>query len=104
MGFRMTEVDLASPECRRMVVDVVAPSSGPHFWRTFIGAGCAVLFLSHLVRCAALSFRARCTALSMNPTHLPSSTPLELFASLLGIVTSPEPTSDCTLNKHPKLS
>jgi hypothetical protein len=58
MGFRMTEVDLASPDCRLLVVDVMAPSSGPHFWPTFIGAGCAVLFLSHLVRCAALSLRA----------------------------------------------
>jgi hypothetical protein len=91
MGFRMTEVDLASPDCRLMVVDVMAPSSGPHFWPTFIGAGCAVLYLSHLVRCAALSLRARCTSLSMNPTHFPSSPPLELFASLPRIVTSPEP-------------
>lgn len=48
MGFRMTEVDLASPDCRLLVVDVMETSSGPHFWPTFIGGGCAVLFLSHL--------------------------------------------------------
>jgi len=62
MSFHMTEVDLASPDCRLMVVDVRAPSSGPHFWPTFIGAGCAVLFLvrpfvryaSLLARCARL--------------------------------------------------